>query len=141
MSACRRKGKTAMALVREVLGTVCVAAVLGAAPALAAAPGGDAAAGGKLFSQRCSVCHVIADDGKTHPAPNLRGVVGRKAASYPGFNYSPALKASGITWSSASISQFLTAPQTVVPGTFMVISVPKEDERANVVAYLASLKK
>jgi cytochrome c len=84
---------------------------------------------------------VIMDDGKPHPAPNLRGVVGRKAASYPGFSYSPALKASAITWTAAKISQFLTGPQNLVPGTFMVITVPKDDERANVVAYLASLKK
>jgi cytochrome c len=135
-----------MAEFKAMLAAAGVMAAL-AAPALAAekaadkAPPGDVAAGQTLFNQRCGICHVTQDDGKQHPAPNLRGVVGRKAASYPGFNYSPALKASGITWTSGKIYQFLTGPQMMVPGTFMVITVPKDDERANVVAYLASLKK
>lgn len=120
-----------------------LAAIL-AAPAWALAadapPKGDAVAGGVLFKQRCGICHSIVADGKPTPGPLLRGVVGRKAATVPGFSYSAALKASKLTWNAARIDKFITAPQTMVPGTFMVISVPKPDERANVVAYLASLK-
>jgi cytochrome c len=131
-----------------VMGLVAAAAtLLGSASAMAAAapkappaPAGDAAAGGVLFKQRCGICHTIVDDGKVTPGPLLLGVVGRKAASTK-FTYSPALKATGITWDTAKLYQFLEAPQKIVPGTFMVISVPKPDERANVVAYLASLKK
>ena len=71
----------------------------------------------------------------------MLGVVGRKPASVPKFNYSPALKGVGGAWNTARLYQFLEAPQKIVPGTFMVISLPKADERANVVSYLATLKK
>jgi cytochrome c2 len=131
-----------MACFRMMRVAVLAAALV--APAVASAaekpPAGDAAVGAALFKQRCGICHTL-EDGKVMPGPNLRGVVGRKAASVPAFNYSPALKASKLTWNTARLDQFLTAPQAMVPGTFMVISVPKPDERANVVAYLASLKR
>jgi cytochrome c len=115
-----------------------VAGLLGPAGAVAAASGprasaGDPVAGSALFKQRCGVCHAV--------APDLHGVLGRKAASAPTFTYSPALKASNLTWTPERLDQFLTGPQSMVPGTFMVITVPKPDERANVVAYLASLKR
>lgn len=106
----------------------------------AAAPAGDAAKGEATFKTMCAVCHVVADDGKPHPGPVLGGVVGRKAASYPGFKYSPALKASGQTWTVAGLDTFLTNPQGVVPGTFMVVKLANPEQRQNVVAYLASLK-
>jgi cytochrome c len=114
-----------------------------ALPALAqAAPAvvGDAAKGEALFKQRCAICHYVVEDNKTHPAPLLKGVVGRKAASTSFKGYSPALKASGKTWTTATLDTFLTDPGKLVPGTFMVVSLPKDDERHDVIAYLASLK-
>jgi cytochrome c len=96
--------------------------------------------GGALFKQRCQMCHTV-DAGKPAGlAPNLAGVVGRKAAS-TAFNYSPALKASGLTWSKATLDSFLTAPMKLVPGTRMVIAIPDPQQRAAVIAYLASTKK
>jgi cytochrome c2 len=106
----------------------------------AAAPAGDAAKGSALFKQRCSVCHSIVDDTGPRPAPSLKGVVGRPAGSIPAFKYSPALKASKLKWDRASLDKFLTAPGTMVPGTFMVISLPNAAEREDVLAYLATLK-
>jgi len=113
-----------------------------ALPALAqAAPAGDATKGASLVKQRCSVCHTVADDGKTHPAPTLQGVVGRKAGSVAGFKgYSPALKASGKTWTLHELDEFLAMPSKEVPGTFMVINLPNPAERQDVLAYLATLK-
>jgi cytochrome c len=116
------------------------AAMAAAAPAPPPAPAGDAAVGATLFKQRCSVCHSIVDDGKVTPGPLMLGLVGRKPGSAK-FTYSPAMKAQGGTWTTARLYQFLEAPGKIVPGTFMVISLPKPDERANVVAYLATLKK
>jgi cytochrome c2 len=106
----------------------------------AAPPAGDAAKGEATFKQICSVCHIVADDGKPHPGPNLAGVVGRKAASYPGFNYSPALKTYGQTWTVDKLDSFLTNAQTMVPGTFMVVRLTNPTQRQDVLAYLASLK-
>ena len=101
-------------------------------PALAATPGPD---GGALFRQRCQSCHSVTP-GKTTPlAPNLAGVVGRKAAE-TAFNYSPALKASNLTWTRANLDRFLTAPMRMVPGTRMVISVPDPQQRAAILDFL-----
>ena len=69
------------------------------------------------------------------------GVVGRKAASEPEFTkYSPALKASKITWSKKTLNKFLVNPREKVPGTFMPIQIADDKTRADVVAYLATLK-
>jgi cytochrome c len=107
----------------------------------AAVPAGDVEAGAALFKQRCGVCHSVSDPPSPGVGPNLRTVVGRPAASQPGFNYSAALKASKISWTAQKLSDFLAAPQAMVKGTMMVINVPKAEERANMIAYLASLKK
>ncbi len=103
-----------------------------AAPALAQ----DAAAGGADFNQRCRTCHTGEPKGI---APNLAGVVGRKAASTT-FNYSPALVASGLTWTPGTLDKFLTSPAKTVPGTRMLVSTPDAKQRANLITYLATLK-
>ena len=109
------------------LGAVLVCAV-GLGTSAVAAPDG-----GTLFKQRCGSCH----SGPTSPiAPNLAGVVGRKAAS-TGFHYSPALKASGLTWTRPNLDRFLSGPQQMVPGTRMVIRVTDPAERAAIITYLA----
>ncbi|MBU6268961.1 MAG: c-type cytochrome [Sphingomonadales bacterium] len=110
-----------------------------ASAAPAAGPAGDAKAGETLFKARCFMCHSGAPGKPSVLAPDLHGVGGRKAAS-TGFAYSPALKASGLTWTKANLDTFLTNPQKLVPGTRMVISVANPKERADVVAYISQLK-
>jgi cytochrome c len=98
------------------------------------APSGD-----QLFRQRCAMCHSV-DRARTTPlGPNLAGVGGRRAGSTT-FAYSPALKASGLTWNAATLDRYLAAPTRVVPGTKMVIAVPNPAERAALVSYLATVK-
>jgi cytochrome c len=63
-------------------------------------------------------------------------VVGRKAASTD-YHYSPALKASGLTWSRANLDHFLSGPMQMVPGTRMVVRVGDPAERAAIIDYLA----
>ncbi len=101
--------------------------------------GGDAATGATIFNARCIACHVIGAGQKGLLAPNLRGLVGRKAA-VTGFSYSSALKASGLTWTKANLETFLAAPGKMVPGTRMVINIGDAHQRADVIAYLATLK-
>jgi len=98
----------------------------------------DAGAGGALFKQRCMMCHTN-KPGPAGMGPNLFGLVGRPAAS-TGFAYSPALKKSGLTWDKATLDKFLVSPGKLVPGTRMVFPVPDNKQRANVIAYLATLK-
>jgi cytochrome c len=105
----------------------------------AAQAAGDPVKGKALFSAQCSLCHSVT--GEEGAAPNLSGVVGRKAAGDAAFPaYTKALKASGLTWTSATLDTFLSGPTKLVPGTAMPITLAKPLDRANVIAYLASLK-
>jgi cytochrome c len=111
------------------------------APGLCVAAKPDIENGKATFGTMCSVCHSVQKTGGPHEGPNLIGVVGRKAGSQPEFaKYSAALKASGITWSTKTLNKFLVSPWERVPGTFMPMQIPDEKTRADVVAYLATLK-
>ena len=116
------------------------------APCRAADPAqgsGDAARGKILFQQSCALCHAtVLGPGNTAVSgqgPNLVGVMGRRAASFPGFHYSRALIGSGITWSPATLEHFLAAPTADVPGTTMPIAVPNAADRLDLVAYLGTV--
>ncbi len=111
-----------------------------ALPNLAQAAG-DPAHGGVLFKQRCAVCHVSAEGAAATSAPNLFGVVGRKAGTAAGFHYSTAMTAYGQAWGASNLDSFLAAPSKLVPGTRMYINVAKPEDRADLIAYLSSLKK
>ena len=107
----------------------------------AAAPAGDAAHGQILFQQQaCALCHAVSTGGGGGQGPSLVGIVGRKAATMPGFGYTPALKNSGITWDAASLDKFLANPSGTVLGTNMVVPVPKAEDRRDLIAYLFTQK-
>ena len=96
---------------------------------------GDPASGKIVFIQ-CSACHSLVA-GKNGIGPSLHGVIGRKSGSLAGYNYSPAMKAAGITWSEDTLFKYLTAPKAFVPGNKMPFLGVKDDQkRADVVAYL-----
>ena len=107
---------------------------------LVAGPGlaQDVAKGSDVFQSRCSQCHVLTGVGQ---GPSLIGVVGRKAAALPSYPYSDALKASGLTWTPANLDAFLQAPTKLVPGTAMRVILADPNERRDLVAYLATLKR
>jgi cytochrome c len=87
------------------------------------------------------MCHGTAA-GQEIQAPSLYGVIGRKAGGDPKFtSYTPALKASKVIWSQASLNKFLAGPSAMIPGTAMPVTLASPADRKNVVAYLASLKK
>jgi cytochrome c len=89
---------------------------------------------GKALYQACSGCHSLDEN---DVGPKHRGVVGRHSAIVPGYNYSPALKASGLTWSKANLDRWLTNPQALVPGARMFFSVKDAQSRADIIAYLS----
>lgn len=93
-----------------------------------------------LFTSRCGACHTAQEGGASRAGPNLFGVAGTEAATRQGFNYSPALRNSGITWTSERLQAYLRAPTRVVPGTSMTVGVSDADQAAAVTAYLEALR-
>ena len=116
---------------------IVLAALVCATPAF----GADANAGKSYFHQQCALCHSAqpGDNGGAQ-GPNLDGVVGRHAASDPQFGYTKALQAANLTWDPATLDRFLKSPTTVVPGSAMVIAIPQDDARSNVIAYFQAVK-
>ena len=113
---------------------VLICAQVGAAQAA-----GDAARGADLFKQNCSMCHSP-EPGQNLVGPSLFSVVGRAAASITDFSYSSAMKSSGITWTVDQLKAYLKAPRKYVPGIKMMFpGLPDEQDRENVVAFLATL--
>lgn len=127
------------------------AATAPATPAAAAAPApdnvetldgttfasftGDAAAGATAFAT-CRTCHAV-EAGVNKIGPSLHEIVGRPAGQVAGYNYTPANKNSGITWTEEKLFQYLENPQRVVPGTKMAFAgYPEAQKRADVIAYL-----
>jgi glucose/arabinose dehydrogenase len=108
-----------------------------------AADAGDAAHGKILYQQSCALCHLNAISPSntlvSAQGPNLLGVVGRKAGTLPGFNYTKAMAFSGITWDAATIERFLAGPTLMVPGTTMPAAIPNPADRLDLAAYLSTL--
>ena len=119
-------------------------ATLIASPATFAAEAkGNAENGKALFtSKACVTCHAIAATEAGKLGPNLAGVVGRKAGATQGLMpTSEAMKKYGVTWNDKTLDEFLTNPAAKVPGTAMVGTLPDAKDRADVIAYLKTLKK
>ena len=99
----------------------------------------DAAAGEKVFG-KCKACHKL--DGSDGTGPHLNGIVGKAKAASAGFGYSDALLAmASDVWSPENLDAFLLNPKGYAPGTKMSFAgLPKADERANLIAYLATVQ-
>lgn len=98
----------------------------------------DAEAGKKVFT-KCAPCHAIGPGAKNKVGPELNGILDRPAASVEGFNYSEALKKSGLKWDDANLHKWLENPKALVPGTKMVFpGVKDEIERDDLIAYIES---
>jgi cytochrome c len=110
---------------------------LTAVPVLAQAPA-PADPGATVYRQRCQQCHGPAGAGSAL-GPKLVGVSGRAAATGK-FAYTPAMKASKLTWDKPTLDRYLAGPTKAVPGTRMIVGLPDATQRAAVIAYLATLR-
>ncbi|MEJ6781845.1 c-type cytochrome [Aminobacter sp. Piv2-1] len=102
----------------------------------------NAEAGAAVF-KKCAACHSIEKGGPNKVGPDLWGVVNRPIASHEGFAYSGGMKefsqGSSVVWDFEHLNNFLTSPKAYVKGTAMGFAgVKKDDERANLIAYLNS---
>lgn len=103
---------------------------------------GDAEAGGKLFNKVCGGCHSVGENARGGFGPQLNGVIGRLAGTTADYQYSDAMKNSGVVWTRDKLAAYIEAPKKVVSGTRMIfwgISDPEKIE--NLLAYLETFQK
>lgn len=92
---------------------------------------------GQLLSLACAACHTLGAGEKPIVGPNLHGMFGRRAAVLEGFDYSPALRASGLTWTPRALEAWLADPATFVAGTKMTFTGYRSaEDRRDLIAYL-----
>ena len=114
----------------------------GNVPASAA---GDAAAGEQVFKKVCTTCHSN-EAGVNKTGPSLFGVYGRKAGSTDFPRYK-GLVGADFSWDAALLDQYLQDPKAFVTShtqnktTAMTYALKNEQQRADVIAYLQTLKK
>lgn len=97
------------------------------------------AAAGERRAALCKSCHTFEQGGADTTGPNLWDVVGRAVAEHGSFNYTGALKQFGGEWTYERLDKYIANSQGYVPGTAMVQRFPRADQRADILAYLATL--
>jgi cytochrome c len=98
----------------------------------------DAGAGEQVFRRLCFACHDVGEKARVKLGPPLNGIDGRQAGTIEGFNYSPANKSSGITWSKEAFDKYIRAPMQEMPGTRMAfVGIKNDKDAADVWAYIS----
>ncbi|MGH6816259.1 MAG: c-type cytochrome [Hyphomicrobiaceae bacterium] len=110
------------------------AILLAALPSMAAAQDLEH---GKAVFNKCRACHQVGENAKHMVGPILNGLIGRKAGTVPGYNYSESNKNSGLMWDEATFREYIKNPKAKIPNTKMIfvgLSDPKDIE--DLLAYL-----
>jgi cytochrome c len=89
-----------------------------------------------IYTAKCSACHSVDED---RVGPAHAGVFGRRVGKAKGYEYSEALRKSTIVWNKTTLNAWLTDPEKLIPGQRMGYRLSLPQERADVIAYLASL--
>jgi cytochrome c len=121
---------------------IALAALLAASAVYASGLSGDAAKGRELFmTNGCPACHGVRPQDTAMVGPSLFGVLGRQAGTAPSLlGASENLKKYGVIWSAETLDEFLADPDAKVPGTPMEGVLTDPQQRADVIAYLSTLK-
>ncbi|WP_162040665.1 cytochrome c family protein [Undibacterium sp. YM2] len=93
-------------------------------------------AGKIIYESRCLGCHTVEAN---NIGPRHANVFGRKAGSIADFEYSPALRNARIVWNEKTLDRWLQDPEAYIPGQQMDVSVSKDGDRKNLIAYLKTL--
>ena len=100
----------------------------------------DPASGEQIFMRKCSSCHDHEKVGGHGKGPHLWNVIGRKAGSMPGFEYSDAMRNSGHIWTLATLNYYLTRTDRAVPGRIMEFRGIRRDKvRAKLLAFMRTM--
>jgi len=119
-----------------------VAALAGAAwAALVSAAGDDARvcdqARGRQVFVKCQPCHTAEAEGPHVVGPNLHGVIGRKAGTAPGFNYSHAFREEDFTWDREKLDRYLADPAAFVDSNWMPFTgLKRSEDRQDIICFL-----
>jgi cytochrome c len=103
---------------------------------------GDDIAGKALFEEECSKCHQLTA-GHNSKGPQLRRIYGATAGTLADYQdrYSTAMKATHWQWDADTLSSYLENPDRSLPnGKMLYDGMPDEDQRNDVIAYLATLR-
>ncbi len=98
---------------------------------------GRADIGQRLYEAQCLQCHAL---GHHRIGPLHQGVMGRLAGTAPGYDYSTGLKKSGLRWTPETLDRWLSNPDAFVQNQQMDYQVEDAQERADIIAYLATLR-
>ena len=129
----RRGRALAVAAVAGAVATAALAQPPAPAPAPAATPPGDFAV--------CGACHESKPNAGPSLGPNLFNIGGRKAGADADYDYSPAMKGAGITWTADTLQAFILDPAKTVPGNKMDYPGASDAAAAKAIAdYLMTLK-
>lgn len=107
-----------------------------------AAHAADVGGGKQLFDKTCANCHSI-EAGVNKVGPTLFDIVDRPIASVQGYDYSKKMRAvrqQWKVWDQKRLDLYLTQPREVLHGVKMYFAVPDAKDRADVIAYLSTLK-
>lgn len=99
----------------------------------------DLSAGERAY-QKCYSCHALEPGAGKLQGPSLHGIVGRRVAAEPGFDYSPALRRfarANPRWAPELLDRMIADPEVLVPGTSMSFhGISDAEERRALLAYL-----
>lgn len=128
-------------MLKTSLATAAFLVGLPASVALAQDAAGDPEKGERVF-RKCMACHAVGEGAENKVGPVLNDIIGAKAGAHEDFAYSDAMVAKGeegLVWDEETLAAFLEKPRDYVPGTKMSFAgLRKEEERADVIAYLAT---
>jgi cytochrome c len=100
---------------------------------------------GKEVFKGCRACHQVGDGAKNGVGPSLNGIIGKKAGTIGGFNYSDVNKQAGekgLVWTEEKMLEYLKDPAAFMPGNKMAFAgVKDEADRRDLIAYLKQFAK
>ncbi len=112
-----------------------VAAILASASAMTCRAQEPAA--GELAFKQCDICHQLGERAKNQVGPNLNGIIGRRAGSVQGYEYSPGFKGSSMIWDDETFRRYMHSPRSMFPGTKMALAGLTDDRKIeDLLAYL-----